>query len=145
MREDWVCALCQMQSRDLGIHGETRANSHNTYLLRPFAAQRTWGIDNFQSMHSDCGLSSPCATRSNHFSESITQFTASMPLRHVFLSLCLFLFPCIFQVRMCLVMLLAGFLRVWPIRLLFLPMIYVPARYWSPLLDRFLLVIFTSQ
>ena len=41
--------------------------------------------------------------------------SASVSLRHVFLGLPLFLFPCGFQVRACLVMLLAGFLRVWPI------------------------------
>ena len=41
--------------------------------------------------------------------------STSASLLHVHLSLSRFLFRCGFQVRACLVMLLTGFLRVWPI------------------------------
>ena len=101
----------------------------STYLLRPLArgeqkpstilrSTQFWAV--FFSSFQQCPILNICA---------------SVSLSRVFLGLPFFLFPCGFQVRACLVMLLAGFLRMWPIQPHFLLQICsaTSPRFISPL------------
>ena len=67
-----------------------------------------------------------------------------MSLRHMFLGLSLFFFPCGFQVSACFVMLLAGFLRVWSIQPHFLLKIGEATGSWFAVLHRSSLLIFSG-
>ena len=102
---------------------------------RPFTLRERRPLQHFQ-----------CAWLWAVFSLSFQEWPllCSLPWCPCTMSFWIFLSLCGFHVRACLLMLLVGFLRMWPIHLHFLLIICVASGSWFALLYRSLLLVFSG-